>query len=66
MSRYFTRRPTAKGWQGDDLYDDERGGLKPDLYVSDHDATDTGLLDANGMTIFRYQNPCGFGKDDEW
>lgn len=34
--------------------------------VSDHNATDTGLLDANGYTIMRAPNPIGFGKDEEW
>lgn len=30
------------------------------LTVSDHEAVDTGLLDANGDTIWRLPNPIGF------
>lgn len=66
MARYFSRRPRAEGWAGDDLFDDERGAFLPHLTVDEHVATDTGLLDADGNCIFRATNPCGFGRDDEW
>ncbi|APZ98081.1 hypothetical protein BWQ93_05990 [Sphingopyxis sp. QXT-31] len=65
MPRYFTR-PRAQGWVGDDLYDDERKSLRPDLTVDEHVATDTGLLDAGGNTVMRAPNPVGFGRDEEW
>jgi hypothetical protein len=34
--------------------------------VSDHEATDTGLIDTNGDPIMRAPNPMGFGKDADW
>lgn len=66
MPRYFAKRPRSEGWAGDDLYDDERGSLQPDITVDDHVAVDTGLIDADGNSIFRAPNPIGFGRDDEW
>jgi hypothetical protein len=66
MSRYFSKRQRAEGWVGDDLFDDERGGQRPDITVDDHVAIDTGLLDADGNSIWRTPNPVGFGRDDEW
>lgn len=66
MPRYFSKRPRSDGWAGDDLYDDERGGMLLELTVDEHVATDTGLLDADGNAIWRGPNPVGFGKDDEW
>lgn len=65
MPRYFSKRPRAEGWCGDDLFDDERGGLRPDLTVDEHVAIDTGLLDADGNAIWRAPNPIGFIWD-EW
>jgi hypothetical protein len=62
VSRYFTKPRT---WIEDDLWDDE-GPLIPSLTVSDHEPSDTGLLDANGDTIWRAPNPIGFGRDGEW
>lgn len=62
MSRYFTQRrsdaPRAEYWWDDPF--------RPDLSVSDHVATDTGLLDQRGDPIMRAPNPMGFMKDDEW
>lgn len=34
--------------------------------VADHEAADTGLVDANGNPIMRAPNPMGFGRDGEW
>jgi len=62
MSRYFTR---PRAWIEDDGAW-ESGAQSHVPTVSDHQATDTGLLDANGDAIMRAPNPCGFGKDDEW
>lgn len=62
MSRYFVR---PRCWVADDdVWPADVAGHIP--CVSDHDAIDTGLLDANGDTIMRAPNPMGFGKDDEW
>jgi hypothetical protein len=60
MSRYFAK---PKAWVADDVWDDP---FLPDIRVSDHEATDTGLLDAEGNTIWRAPNPIGFGRNDEW
>ena len=50
MSRYFTRRsPKAHLWVEDEYYAPERSA--PSLSVSEHEAADTGLLDANGDSI---------------
>lgn len=61
MPRYATR-PRAEadcdGWS--------MGPLLDSVTVSDHEAIDTGLLDADGNTIWRMPNPIGFGRDDEW
>lgn len=56
MSRYFTapkRKPVKAEWD----YDTP---MIPHLTVSDHEAMDTGLLDAGGNTIWRAPNPMGF------
>lgn len=46
------------------LYGDEKflahSPLLHDLDVSDHEATDTGLIDKRGDTIMRAANPMGF------
>lgn len=63
MSRYFSRaqaiRPKAD-WSDDDY------PLIPAINVPEHEAADTGLLDAKGNTIWRAPNPMGFGRDGEW
>jgi len=62
VSRYFTRkRPTQ--WIADDL-GPEYAPMIPSLSVSEHEATDTGLLDADGNTIWREPNPMGFVWSD--
>jgi len=64
MSRYYSR-PRAKAlWVADDTYCEPTRPETPQ--ASDHEPTDTGLLDASGDTIWRAPNPMGFGKDDEW
>lgn len=65
MARYFTR-PAAKAVIRADDYWPEAPPYVTNLTVSDHEATDTGLLDASGDAIMRAPNPIGFGKDDEW
>lgn len=60
MSRYFTRRtaPKATHYVEDDHYGDPPRDR--DLFVPEHRATDTGLLDHRGDRIMRAPNPCGF------
>ena len=65
MPRYFIQ-PRSSGWVGDDLFDDDRGSMRPDITVYEHVATDTGLIDSDGNAIMRAPNPVGFGRDDEW
>jgi hypothetical protein len=62
MSRYFRARQSKPraDWIDDDY------PMLPALTVDDHEATDTGLIDAGGEAIWRAPNPMGFGKDDEW
>lgn len=61
MTRYFT---WASGWVEDETYSPDTGPL-PTITVPEHEATDTGLLTANGDSIWRAPNPMGFGKDNE-
>ncbi len=61
MPRYFTKRPRA-----DDEYWEPMSPLLTSIEVCDHEATDTGLLDADGSSIFRAPNPIGFGRDEDW
>jgi len=59
MSRYFTRPKAAKAFYvEDDIYDGPPTSGIPT--VCDHEATDTGIMDANGNTIWRLPNPVGF------
>lgn len=59
MPRYFTRRPSARHWVEDETFANE-GPMLPAISVSDHEATDTGLLDQHGDCIMRAPNPVGF------
>lgn len=59
MPRYFTKRPRA-----DDEYWEPMSPLLTSIEVCDHEATDTGLLDADGSSIFRAPNPIGFIWDE--
>lgn len=67
MARYFTR-PVVKQSLTPRASDDwwPTGNSWHIPTVSDHDATDTGLIDANGDPIMRAPNPIGFGRDEEW
>jgi hypothetical protein len=60
--RYFVRPRQAETV----AYYDDYVPLLPNLSVSDHTATDTGLVDANGNPIMRSPRPIGFGRDSEW
>lgn len=63
MSRYFVQRrqpPKADDWD----YPVGNSWFIPT--VPDHEATNTGLIDANGDPIMRAPRPIGFGRDDEW
>ena len=63
MARYFTTRAAKALWVGDDTY------VEPMVQVPsvpDHEATDTGLLDADGDRIMRAPRPIGFGRDEDW
>jgi hypothetical protein len=61
MPRYFSKRVKAND---DEWYD--REPFITSVTVCDHEATDTGLLDARGDGIWRAPRPVGFGRDDEW
>ena len=39
--------------------------LHPSLSVDDSKEVDTGLVDAKGNSIYRLQEPIGFGRDDD-
>lgn len=64
MARYFTKRACASRSDDDGYYPVGNSWHVPT--VSDHEAIDTGLLDANGDPIMRAPNPIGFGRDEEW
>ena len=60
MPRYFTRPKAYDDWYSSDI------SPPSNFTVSDHEPTDTGLLDEHGDTIWRAANPMGFGRDNEW
>lgn len=63
--RYFIQRRARSFFVADeDTWTADVAGHMPT--VCDHEATDTGLLDANGDMIMRAPNPIGFGKDEDW
>lgn len=64
MPRYFSQRRKAIWVEDEDAWDAPVCEHIPT--VSDHEPVDTGLLDADGNTIWRAPNPIGFGKDEEW
>lgn len=64
MSRYYVQRRPLVAVSEDDWYPTGNSWFVPT--VSDHEAVDTGLVDADGDPIMRAPNPIGFGKDDEW
>lgn len=61
MPRYFSA-PKAKVKSECWWYDEP---IRHDVTVCDHEATDTGLIDANGDRIMRAPNPVGFVWSDE-
>ncbi|WP_333883814.1 hypothetical protein [Sphingobium yanoikuyae] len=65
MSRYFVQpRPAIARASDDDWVPIGNSWHVP--MVADHEAADTGLLDAHGNAIMRAPNPIGFGRDGEW
>lgn len=68
MSCYFVRkqpRASEGAWVPQDWTRDDY--LHPAApMVCDHDAIETGLLDANGDMIMRSPRPIGFMRDEEW
>ena len=61
MPRYFTKPARAN--------DDDYWPATPPITtitVDEHVATDTGLRDADGNTVWRAPRPVGFGRDGEW
>lgn len=63
MPRYFVRARHVRADDDDWCPTGNRWHIPT---VSDHEATDTGLLDASGETIMRAANPIGFGRDEDW
>lgn len=63
MARYFSQR-RVRSDDAEYYADDWAAQCIPT--VSDHEATDTGLIDADGFSIMRAPNPIGFGKDEDW
>ncbi|CDO37129.1 hypothetical protein [Novosphingobium sp. KN65.2] len=55
--RYFTTPTRPRAWVSDEVYVEPMINVPT---VCDHEATDTGLVDANGDTIWRAPNPVGF------
>lgn len=62
MTRYFTRPKAA--FYVEDEFHRPRSNAPALPSVPDHEAADTGLLDANGDAILRAPNPMGFVWDD--
>lgn len=58
-ARYFTRRAPKAQTRSDEWWDNE-GLTLINLYVPDHEAADTGILDVNGEAIMCAPNPMGF------
>lgn len=65
MSRYFVQKRQPPLRASDDDWVPVGNSWHVPL-VADHEAVDTGLLDANGDPIMRAPNPMGFGRDGEW
>ena len=60
MAKYFTR---GFGHIGEELEFWEDEEIVRDISVCDHEAVDTGLLDATGESIWRAPNGIGFGAE---
>ena len=65
MSRYIRMRPQSRAWIEDETFRDERP-MSHSVEVDSHEAVDTGLMWADGSTVWRAPNPIGFGKDGDW
>jgi len=64
MARYFSKPRRIAAWvEDEEAWDAPVSDHIPT--VSDHEATDTGLVDLNGDSIMRAPNPIGFIWD-EW
>lgn len=63
MTRYFTIRHPQQPRSEDDWWPTGNSWHIPT--VCDHHATNTGLLDADGNTIWRAPEPMGFQWRDE-
>lgn len=57
MTRYFTAPHRPRSWIADDVFEEPMRHVPT---VCDHHAVDTGLIDAEGNTIWRAPNPMGF------
>lgn len=64
MSRYVKAPMTkrAKAWIEDEVSWDD-APMIPNIEVDNHECVETGLLWADGSTIWRAPNPIGFGSD---
>lgn len=73
MSRYFTRSRVEDD-QGYAIHPGRPYSTiepcsnenPPYIEVPDHEARNTGILDANGDAIWCGPRPIGFGRDGEW
>jgi hypothetical protein len=65
MSRYVKAPPRSRLYVEDDSFPEE-GPMLPNLTVDSSECTETGLLWADGSTIWRAPNPIGFGRDGGW
>lgn len=64
MSRYVTRANKPL-FVETPLWDDQRGGMMPELSVDGAKEVNTGLVSASGDPIMRLQDPVGFGRDQD-
>lgn len=61
MPRYVTKSIRAGDW----IWQEETK-IQYISTVSDHIVKETGLLDKDGQKLYRFPNPMGFGRDDQW
>lgn len=61
--RYVTRA-AKPAYIETPLWGDDKP-LEPALIVDGPKEIDTGLVDGSGCSIYRVQEPIGFGRDDE-
>jgi hypothetical protein len=65
VSRYVKRPATSRLYVEDATFLEESPML-PSISVDSSEAVKTGLLWADGSTVWRAPNPIGFGRDEEW